>query len=191
MLQENCFCLATLQKGMVIIMKRIISFVLILITLIHYNSLILLANEETTIPISVIVNGKREILHVIEYQNDYLVDLDTLAFVSQFSIKKISNSHIDFIKGDKIISIYLDIKKFKVSDFNYFFSLTKIVKKDNKIYLPFSEIIPWLNTNIDLDTKENLLTIKADAYSMFLFSNTIELPTFDFDNECNRIGKNS
>lgn len=26
---------------------------------------------------------------------------------------------------------------------------------------------------------------------MFLFSNTIELPTFDFDNECNRIGKNS
>lgn len=171
--------------------RRLISFALLIVIITFSFPVSSLANEKNFLSISVIVNGEQQIFKAIDEQNDYFVDLNTLARFTGFSINNQNNSSVDLIRGAKKVTVFFNNPKLKVCDSSQLMPISKIIVADGVKYFPFSEVIPWLNTTVGISEDKTLLKIDADVYSMYDFINYADLSTlkFDFNNECRSMGQ--
>lgn len=183
-------------------MKRIISFVLVILLLLISTTIINVSAEETNdfekMPIK--IGDEIKFYNVIKSNDDYLIEVESLGSLTDFWVQAHGYSlnspqnKVVFNRGSKQIVIDLLTNTINIGEHTRNVELTDIRTNIDsyKIYVPMAQLLPWLNSYCLVD-EQGVFNILIDEVSIWdiLEDFNIDDYSFDFAKECEKGGVNS
>ena len=183
-------------------MKRIISFVLVILLLLISTTIINVSAEETNdfekMPIK--IGDEIKFYNVIKSNDDYLIEVENLGGLTHFWVQAHGYSlnspqnKVIFNRGSKQVVIDLLTNTINIGKHTRKIELTDIRTNIDgyKIYVPMAQLLPWLNSYCLVD-EQGVFNILVDEISIWdiLEDFNIDDYSFDFAKECEKGGVNS
>lgn len=183
-------------------MKRIISFVLVILLLLISTTIISVSAEETNdfekMPIK--IGDEIKFYNVIKSNDDYLIEVENLGGLTHFWVQAHGYSlnspqnKVIFNRGSKQVVIDLLTNTINIGKYTRKIELTDIRTNIDgyKIYVPMAQLLPWLNSYCLVD-EQGVFNILVDEISIWdiLEDFNIDDYSFDFVKECEKGGVNS
>ena len=124
-------------------------------------------NEKKSITIE--SDGNTDVYTVIKTSDDLYLSAEDFSKITRY--KYIDRDDFSsFSLGHKVIRFNKSEKNFlvKLGSYMQTYDYSGAITEDNVIYLPMSELLPWLNTNVS--AKNDTLVINSDPFSFWEFS---------------------
>lgn len=121
--------------------------------------------------ITIVSDGVRGNYEVLTKEGQYYLGVDAYPCITRYTKVDLSEVNaVRYVLGTKRVDFYCDENKLIVSNgyTSHQREYSGALVWENEIWLPVSEVLPWLNTNASVE--KNTLTLWSDPYSYWELS---------------------